>query len=120
MINVDTYFKVGDFVRKKCGYMFPGIVRAVFQNGDGEWRVVVECTEPTVKGILHIYNQGQLESLKSDRVRPEVELIARALAKTFYQGVRGLNKEDLVERDVEHNWRNFTKQADELEQKLDL
>lgn len=35
-------FQIGDHVRKISGYQFSGIVRAVYLNGDGEWRIVVE------------------------------------------------------------------------------
>lgn len=53
-------FRAGDRVEKRSGYLWPGIVVAVFSNLDGEVRYVVECIEPNVRGALHIYNAGQL------------------------------------------------------------
>ncbi len=52
--------KVGDQVRKKSGYAWPGEVRSVFTNLAGDVRVVVECTAPAVAGALHIFNEKQL------------------------------------------------------------
>ncbi len=56
--------KVGDQIRKIKGYAWPGEVRAVFTNKEGETRVVVECTVPEVSGALHIFNPGQLNKTK--------------------------------------------------------
>ncbi len=52
---------VGDRVRKREGFPFPGIVVAVFKTTAGLDRAVVECDVPEVKGILHIYRMNQLE-----------------------------------------------------------
>lgn len=53
--------KLGDTVRKKRGYPWPGVIVADFFNLAGERRIVVECTVPEVAGALHIYNPEQLE-----------------------------------------------------------
>lgn len=53
--------KLGDTVRKKRGYPWPGVIVADFRNLSGERRIVVECTVPEVAGALHIYNSEQLE-----------------------------------------------------------
>ena len=53
--------KLGDIVRKKRGYPWPGVIVADFFNLAGERRIVVECTVPEVQGALHIYNPEQLE-----------------------------------------------------------
>lgn len=53
--------KLGDTVRKKRGYPWPGVIVADFRNLAGERRIVVECTVPEVAGALHIYNPEQLE-----------------------------------------------------------
>lgn len=58
--------KVGDQVRKKDGYPFPGIVVSVFTTTTGKIRYVVECTVPCVAGMLHIYNGSQLELVPKD------------------------------------------------------
>lgn len=55
--------KLGDTVRKKRGYPWPGVIVADFFNLAGERRIVVECTVPEVAGALHIYNPEQLENL---------------------------------------------------------
>ena len=54
-------WQVGDKVRKKIGYKWPGIIVAVFLTLDGKERVVVECTVAEVAGALHIYSPDQLE-----------------------------------------------------------
>lgn len=54
------HFYVGDHVVKKAGYLWPGVVVAVFNTMRGETRVVVECTVPEVAGALHIYNPNQI------------------------------------------------------------
>lgn len=54
-------FKVGDQVYKPKGYKFPGIVVSVFKTTSGETRIVAEMID---NGILHIFNEGQLEKIK--------------------------------------------------------
>jgi hypothetical protein len=54
--------RVGDRVRKRKGYEWPGIVVSVFDTLAGQKRYVVECTVPEVAGALHIYNADQLEA----------------------------------------------------------
>lgn len=51
-------FKIGDKVYKPKGYKFPGIVVSVFQTTSGETRIVAEMID---NGILHIFNETQLE-----------------------------------------------------------
>lgn len=53
--------KVGDKVRKKEGYGFPGYVVAVYRTLSNEERVVVECTVPGASGWQHIFRPDQLE-----------------------------------------------------------
>jgi hypothetical protein len=53
--------KVGDKVRKRSGYEFPGIVVSVFTTRAGVVRVVVEADHPAFKGMLHIFGPEQLE-----------------------------------------------------------
>jgi hypothetical protein len=55
-------FAQGDRVRKVKGYKYPGVVVAAFTNLRGDWRYVVECTVDEVAGMLHIYNEEQLEA----------------------------------------------------------
>jgi hypothetical protein len=52
-------FKVGDAVYKPKGYKFPGEVRSVFTTKEGNVRYVVEMKD---YGLLHIFNEGQLEA----------------------------------------------------------
>lgn len=51
-------FKVGDKVYKPKGYQFPGIVVSIFQTTKGETRIVAEMRD---NGMLHIFNESQLE-----------------------------------------------------------
>lgn len=53
-------FQVGDKVQKSKGYLWPGVVVAVFDTLSGARRVVVECTAKEVAGALHIYSEEQL------------------------------------------------------------
>lgn len=55
--------KVGDFVQKKKGYRWPGVIVADFLTIRGDRRFVVECTVTEVAGALHIYAPEQLEPL---------------------------------------------------------
>lgn len=51
-------FKIGDKVIKPKGYNFPSTVVAVFETINGEKRVVAEMD---FFGLLHIFNENQLE-----------------------------------------------------------
>jgi hypothetical protein len=64
MINDPTCpFREGDRVEKVTGdYYFNGVVRAVFENGAGNIRLVVENDH----GVLHIYNPKQLRHARSE------------------------------------------------------
>ena len=54
---VGPKFAVGDRVWKPEGYHFPGTIVAVFPKLDGQVRVVAEDD----RGLLHIFNEDQLE-----------------------------------------------------------
>lgn len=58
-------FNVGDYVNKKSGYTFPGVVVSVFWNLSGELRYVVQMHH---HGLLHIFNEAQLR--KADLNEP--------------------------------------------------
>jgi hypothetical protein len=51
-------FKVGDKAHKPKGYKFPCTIIGVFENINGDIRVVGEMDE---YGLLHIFNEEQLE-----------------------------------------------------------
>ena len=61
---------IGDKVEKIGGYKYPGIVVAKFTKLDPaatgaiQERFVVECTEPAVSGMLHIFREGQLQKVE--------------------------------------------------------
>jgi len=84
-----TKFKVGDRVYKPLGYGFPGIVVAVFPTTSGSWRVVAEFEG---NGMLHIFNEGQLEkrepaALKVERVRQNANVTQNV--ELVYECLRG-------------------------------
>ena len=54
-------FKVGDKISKPKGYHFEGEIRSVFTTINGELRVVAELTTANGLGMLHIFNESQLE-----------------------------------------------------------
>jgi hypothetical protein len=51
-------FKVGDKAHKPKGYKFPCTIIGVFENLNGDIRIVGEMDE---YGLLHIFNEEQLE-----------------------------------------------------------
>jgi hypothetical protein len=57
----DVPFKVGDRVKKRSGYEYPGIIVSVFTNRAGAVRYVVEADHSAFSGMLHIFNGDQLE-----------------------------------------------------------
>ena len=63
-------FFIGAKVSKPKGYQYDGVVRSVFTTGAGEIRLVVESDHS--KGMLHIFNENQLELQKGveHEVRP--------------------------------------------------
>ena len=59
--------KIRDKVEKVSGYRYPGIVVARFNKiNSTEIRLVVECTEPTVSGMLHIFREDQLKKVEEE------------------------------------------------------
>ena len=54
-------FEVGDKIYKPKGYKFPGTIVSVFKTIKGETRLVAEMDNI---GILHIFNENQLEKIK--------------------------------------------------------
>lgn len=52
-------FKIGDKAHKPKGYRFNSIVVAVFKTVAGETRIVAENGD----GLLHIFNEGNLEKV---------------------------------------------------------
>jgi len=56
-----TKFQVGDKATKVKGYKFPCTIVSVFQTVEGHVRVVGEMDE---YGLLHIFNEDQLEHLQ--------------------------------------------------------
>jgi hypothetical protein len=59
-------FKIGDRVRKRAGYEYPGYIASVFTTRAGAVRYVVEADHPAFSGMLHIFNGEQLELRVSD------------------------------------------------------
>jgi hypothetical protein len=53
-----TKFKVGDKAYKSKGYKFPCTIVSVFETVEGNVRVIGEMDE---FGLLHIFNEDQLE-----------------------------------------------------------
>ena len=75
-------FPVGTSVRKSKGYGFPGVVVSAFRTLAGKERYVVECTEPAVAGMLHVFNAGQLEQSEAGAAELEkLEARAEALSR---------------------------------------
>jgi hypothetical protein len=61
MTDAEEEFQLYEYVRKKTGYRYPGMIMAKFTNRSGATRYVVEAIHPDFNGMLHIYNGAQLE-----------------------------------------------------------
>ena len=61
--KTETKFKVGDKAHKPKGYKFPCTIVGVFETIAGEVRVIGEMDE---YGLLHIFNENQLEHYGKD------------------------------------------------------
>ena len=59
----ETKFKVGDKAYKPKGYKFPCTIVSVFTTVGGNVRVVAEMDE---FGLLHIFNEDQLDHLSEE------------------------------------------------------
>ena len=58
----NTKFKIGDRTYKPKGYKFPCTVVSVFKTVGGDVRVVAEMEG---YGLLHIFNEEQLEKFSN-------------------------------------------------------
>ena len=62
-MNKQPKFKVGDKAHKTKGYKFPCTIVGVFETIKGDIRVVGEMDE---YGLLHIFNEDQLEKYEDN------------------------------------------------------
>jgi hypothetical protein len=60
----ESKFKIGDKAYKVTGYKFPCTIVSVFTTVTGNVRVVAEMDE---YGLLHIFNENQLEHVEQTR-----------------------------------------------------
>ena len=58
----NTKFKIGDKAYKPKGYKFPCTIVSVFKTVGGDNRVVAEMSG---YGLLHIFNEEQLELISN-------------------------------------------------------
>ena len=71
-MNKQTKFQVGDKAYKPKGYDFPCTIVGVFETVGGDIRVVGEMDD---YGLLHIFNEGQLEPVEMVTASAEEQLI---------------------------------------------
>jgi hypothetical protein len=76
-MNKETKFKVGDKAHKPKGYKFPCTIVGVFETIAGEARVIGEMDE---YGLLHIFNENQLEHYGKD----EPDLLGEAYMSYYW------------------------------------
>jgi hypothetical protein len=69
-------FKVGELVRKRAGYEYPGIIVSVFTTRAGAVRYVVEADHPEFAGML-IFSMGSNWSLEPNTIAAEPSLTRR-------------------------------------------
>jgi hypothetical protein len=69
MMNTDDIikFRIGAKVQKVKGYKYPGVVVSVFRTLRRQVRYVVEADGPEYEGMLHIFNNSQLEDRKDEK-----------------------------------------------------
>lgn len=63
----DRKFKVGDKAFKPKGYKFPCTIVSIFETTSGDIRLVGEMDD---NGMLHIFNENQLEHYGSSSNTP--------------------------------------------------
>ncbi len=63
----NTKFKIGDKAYKPKGYKFPCTIVSIFKTTTGEIRMVGEMDD---NGMLHIFNENQLEHYGSTSNTP--------------------------------------------------
>jgi hypothetical protein len=61
--NENLKFSVGDKAYKPKGYKFPCTIVAIFETTNGDIRIVGEMDD---NGMLHIFNETQLEHYESN------------------------------------------------------
>lgn len=54
-------FKIGDKAYKPKGYKFPCTIVSIFKTTSGKVRIVAEMQD---NGMLHIFNEKQLEKVE--------------------------------------------------------
>ncbi len=69
-------FKIGDKAYKPKGYKFPCTIISVFTNTKGETRIVAEMDEA---GLLHIFNEEQLELIDPFPYPEKGSIVGRGL-----------------------------------------
>lgn len=68
MIEKESDFELEELVRKVGGsYQATGTIKASFRADDGSWRYVFRFNNPP--GLLHIFNEKQIESLAPDNAK---------------------------------------------------
>lgn len=85
-------FKIGDKICKPKGYRFDGTVVSVFNTTSGDIRIVAEMED---NGMLHIFNENQLEIRDNLPVSDvnKFSIYAKELLD-FYIRERGMSLED--------------------------
>ena len=120
-MNKETKFKVGDKAHKPKGYKFPCTIVGVFETIAGEVRVIGEMDE---YGLLHIFNENQLEHYGKD----EPDLLNDAYMSYYW--IMGdkikLTKDEFIKKcktDIEFSQRwglKIEEQELSLEERLNL
>jgi len=82
-MNKETKFKVGDKAHKPKGYKFPCTIVGVFETIAGEVRVIGEMDE---YGLLHIFNENQLEHYNEEQPDLLNEAYKNYVNKTKFPG----------------------------------
>lgn len=61
--ELNTALKIGQRVKKKSGYAFPGIIIGVAEKTTGKILYLVECTADGAQGMCHIFSFDNLEAV---------------------------------------------------------
>jgi hypothetical protein len=92
-MNKETKFKVGDKAHKPKGYKFPCTIVGVFETIAGEVRVIGEMDE---YGLLHIFNENQLEHYNEEQ--PD---LLNEVYENYWRKVSVNNEEDCLVKQEE-------------------
>lgn len=106
-IQEPTKFKVGDKAYKPKGYKFPCTIVSVFKTVKGDVRVVAEMDD---YGLLHIFNEQQLEHYK-DQYREIIEMAYQNYVTTVKNSIDLATREGILKPGGPNDYNYLSKET---------